>query len=199
MDWPVVRALNAVLARHDGTEDALGLFERVSPLIYLLVLLGCFFLVAGPRRRELRTGAVAAGLAAAVGLLLVQVIGRVVDRPRPFVAHPDRVHDFLQHAIDSGFPSDHATATFAITVAIALRSRRLGAALLAVSLAVVTGRVALGVHYPSDVAAGALLGAVTAGLTAVPPMAPAIDRITDRASRVIDRVIPLPGRRSVRT
>ena len=60
-----------------------------------------------------------AGLALAIGKL----ISEVVDRARPFVADPGSVHLFSHHAADPGFPSDHATAAFAIAVGVVLRKR----------------------------------------------------------------------------
>ncbi|MGN6816789.1 MAG: phosphatase PAP2 family protein [Solirubrobacterales bacterium] len=78
-------------------------------------------------------------------------------RARPFVADPHGVHLFAGHAADPGFPSDHATAAFAIAVAIFLRKRAWGIFALVAATVLSVGRVALGVHYPSDVLAGAAL------------------------------------------
>jgi undecaprenyl-diphosphatase len=97
-----------------------------------------------------------------VALACAQLLSRIVDRPRPFVADPGGVHLFARHAADAGFPSDHATAAFAIATALLLHDRRLGAIVLAAAALLAAGRVALGVHYPSDVLAGAALGAAVA-------------------------------------
>ena len=79
------------------------------------------------------------------------VISAVVDRTRPFVAHPGQVHLFSHHAADAGFPSDHATAAFAIAgVLVGLLGRRALPVLLAAVLLAVA-RVLLGLHYPGDV------------------------------------------------
>jgi len=117
------------------------------------------FLLLGPR---LRRAAVAAGLSAVVALVVARFLAAAIDRNRPFVDHP-LAHNFLAHASDPGFPSDHATAAFAIAVAILLRDRRWGAVALVFATVLAVGRVAMGVHYPSDVLAGAALGAAIAG------------------------------------
>ncbi|MEY2513077.1 MAG: hypothetical protein QOJ89_435 [bacterium] len=181
MDGALLHALNGFATHHDGFEDALSLYERLGELLFV-VLLGGLLLAGGAR---LRRGAVAAGLGAAVALACAQVLARVVDRPRPFVADPSGVHLFAAHAADPGFPSDHATAAFAIAVALLLRDRRCGAAVLVLASALAVGRVAIGVHYPSDVLAGAALGAAVALLLHIPAARARIDRLADRAGSVI--------------
>jgi undecaprenyl-diphosphatase len=108
-----------------------------------------------------------------------------VDRARPFVTHAG-VHLFSAHAADAGFPSDHATAAFAIGTAIFLRHRAWGAAVLVLAAVLAFGRVAMGLHYPSDVVAGAALGTATAlGLWA-PPVRRRVDAIADRLGATWD-------------
>jgi undecaprenyl-diphosphatase len=115
------------------------------------------------RRRVLWTGGVLAPAAAGVALAVAAVVAHVVDRPRPFVAHPE-IHAFLGHGADPGFPSDHATAAFAIGGVLVLRLGWVAAPVLLAALALSVARVVVGVHYPSDVLAGALLGLACAAL-----------------------------------
>lgn len=154
MDLALLHAANGFAFRHDGFEDVLTLYESASQALFLALVV--VLVVSGGGRR--RAG-MAAGLGAGVGLAVAQVVSRLVDRPRPFVADPSGVHLFARHVADASFPSDHATAAFAIATAVLLYDRRLGAVVLGCALALAAGRVAVGVHYPSDVLAGALLGA----------------------------------------
>jgi undecaprenyl-diphosphatase len=115
------------------------------------------------------------------------VISELVDRARPFVADPNGVHLFTAHAADPGFPSDHATAAFAIATAIFLRKRGWGIAALVAATVLSVGRVALGVHYPSDVVAGAALGSAAALVLRLPPLRTRIDRLADWIGGYWDR------------
>jgi len=60
------------------------------------------------------------------------------------------------------FPSSHASNIFAAMVLLSTRYRRLWPAFLSVAFLVAYSRVYVGVHYPSDVAAGTLLGTAIA-------------------------------------
>ncbi len=61
------------------------------------------------------------------------------------------------------FPSGHAAGAFAFAVFIAVRAPRWAAPALAWAVLVAWSRCVLGVHYPSDVAAGAIIGAAVGG------------------------------------
>jgi undecaprenyl-diphosphatase len=60
---------------------------------------------------------------------------------------------------DGSFPSGHAAGSFAFAAFVWSSDRRAGWPIVAFAFLVAISRVALGVHYPSDVAAGAVLGA----------------------------------------
>ncbi len=130
---------------------------------------------------------------AAVALLVNQIISHLWDRPRPFVAHPGAITLFTSHARDASFPSDHAAASFAIAVSVLLLHRYTGGALLVLAAAISVARVFEGVHYPSDVLAGAAIGAVSAVLVLrlcrplLEPIVAGVQRATDPLVAVIRR------------
>jgi undecaprenyl-diphosphatase len=66
----------------------------------------------------------------------------------------------------ASFPSGHSAGSFAFAVFIAIRAPRWAAPAIAWAALVAWSRCFLGVHYPSDVLAGALLGSVTGALFA---------------------------------
>ncbi|MFF7156610.1 phosphatase PAP2 family protein [Streptomyces sp. NPDC008139] len=90
-------------------------------------------------------------------------VKRVVRRPRPVL--PD-AEPLVRTAGRHSFPSSHAASAAAAVVAFgALMPRTpFAAPLPPLAAAMCVSRMVVGVHYPSDVACGALLGAVTARL-----------------------------------
>ena len=180
MNYALLHALNGFVAHRDAVEDPVELYMRVSQVLFvgLVVAVFVFFDRRGAR------GAVAALGSAALALVVGLVIAHVVNEPRPFVAHPNSVHALIAHKPDASFPSDHATAAFATATAIWLRLRGIGAIVLVLAAALAVGRVAAGVHYPLDVAAGAALGTGAAVLLWWAPLRRVTDAVADRLSTI---------------
>jgi undecaprenyl-diphosphatase len=89
--------------------------------------------------------------------LIKPIIGRV----RPCHIIPD-VHLLVACSQGLSFPSSHAANSFAIATLISLSYRRQVWLLLSVAVIVSYSRIAVGVHYPFDVLAGALVGVICA-------------------------------------
>ncbi|AZM55013.1 phosphatase PAP2 family protein [Streptomyces sp. WAC 01529] len=117
-------------------------------------------LVGAAADRE-RRGAWLRGTALTAAAHLASMgVKRIVRRPRP--AGRAGAEPLVRTAGRHSFPSSHATSAAAATVAYgALRPA--GARLVPpLAAAMCVSRMVVGVHYPSDVAAGAALGALTA-------------------------------------
>ncbi len=125
---------------------------------------------------------------AAVAMIANQVISHVWDRPRPYVAHPGLTHLLSAASPDPSFPSDHAAAAFAIAFAVLAFSRRAGVGFLLAATLIALSRIALGLHYPSDVLAGILVG-WTAAMLVTRPGASLLARIVSIVSRVTDPLL----------
>jgi undecaprenyl-diphosphatase len=154
MDHRIVSALRACGTdpRVAGAARALSWAGEHAALWLVAGLAGAA--VDGGRR-----GVWLRGTALTAGAHLVSMgVKRVVRRPRP--AH---VEPLVRTAGRHSFPSSHATSAAAAAVAFGA----LGAhAVPPLAAAVCVSRLVAGVHYPSDVAAGAALGALTARLGA---------------------------------
>ncbi len=153
-----VRALSAVQRRLGAgpvvaTARGMSHFGEHAGGWLALGLLGA--LVDKPRRRDWFTAT--AGVAAAHGASIA--VKRVVRRPRP---DDPRVQVLVGTPSRLSFPSAHATSTTAAAVLFGTLLRRPLVAVLVPPMAL--SRLVLGVHYPSDVLAGSLLGAAVAGI-----------------------------------
>lgn len=181
MDFSLLRTLNRFLVAHDGVEDPLAAYVSASKVLFAGLLVAALLVGGAGQRRRRRAGFVAV-VATPVALAVAQVVSRLVDRPRPFVEHPVAVALFSRGSADAGFPSDHATASFAIATALVLYDRRWGIVALVLATLLSVGRVALGLHYPTDVLAGAALGAVVALVVWRAARGP-LERAADAAGR----------------
>lgn len=126
-------------------------------LLVPLALIGCLAFA----RAGLRGEALAVALSLGGAMLISDGVKLLVSRPRPPVEH-------LQAVTGSSFPSGHTTQASAFWFSLVFaaqaagasprQTRMVGGLALLIVLAVATSRVYLGVHYPSDVVAGMLLG-----------------------------------------
>jgi undecaprenyl-diphosphatase len=125
---------------------------------------------------EHRYSAILLLVATGGGQLLSTILKLFYDRPRPSNV------EALTHTMSTSFPSGHAMSAVIVYGTVAYLAARLqksplarAATMLAASiviLAIAASRVYLGVHYPSDVLAGTIVGAAwaafcMAGLEAV--------------------------------
>jgi len=100
-----------------------------------------------------------AGLGALVSLGIGQGIKALVRRPRPFTADPSLVTlDFRPH--DGSLPSTHASTAVALFVGLVLAGHPWAWIVGGWAGMVCLARVYLGLHYPSDVVLGGVLGAL---------------------------------------
>lgn len=159
-----IEALNqAIFLRINATPATpswlieLGLLVANYAIWIVPATLACLWLVADDEGRE---GAVRACVVGFAALGVNQLIGMAWYHPRPFAIGLG--HTFLAHAPDSSFPSDHVTLLSAMSFTfLYCGMRRLGAAMLAVDIAVAWSRIFVGVHFPFDMAGAAIVAWAT--------------------------------------
>jgi membrane-associated phospholipid phosphatase len=97
-------------------------------------------------------------LGMSMGWFTSEVLKLVFRRPRPFAQIVDAPTTLIDHPASFSFPSGDATLAVGAAVAIAAVAPRWRWPALLFAIAVMFARVAVGVHYPSDVLAGAAVG-----------------------------------------
>lgn len=137
-----------------------------------------------------RAGLIVTALAAAAALGINQLLGLLWYEPRPFMLHVGRT--LMAHAPDNSFPSDHATLM--LTVAFGLMTTRAaprwGMTVLFAGLAVAWSRLYLGVHFPIDMAASAII-AIACACVAVQLVRPVERWLTPILSSVYDSILDI--------
>lgn len=116
---------------------------------------------------RLRLAALAASLAVGLSVALFMAVKRRVARPRPCEAWAD-VPCLLAPPDHFSFPSGHTMTAFSVLGAFALLAPGTEFLLLPLALWIGASRIFLGVHYPTDVLVGAVLGgAIGSGVGAL--------------------------------
>jgi undecaprenyl-diphosphatase len=163
----VLKAMNIEFFRI--INDAGKEFEVLNPVmvfiannaIYLLaaaVLVYLFSRQAGNRLM------VVSGLAA---LLLAEVAGKIVglfhSNQQPFATLAE-VNQLIDMEVNNSFPSDHTIIFFTMSVTFWLFKRKHTYVWILLAVLVGISRIWAGVHYPADIAVGAILGSAFAYL-----------------------------------
>ena len=197
MDYDVTWWINASLRHHPLLALAVADSANWGVVVFGLLAVGLWTLSA-PYGDDRYKRACACGLsAAAVGLLTNQLIIAAWHRPRPFEAHRQIV-PLLPATHDASFPSDHASAAFGIAFGVLFVVRRAGVVFLVCAVLIGASRVLAGMHYPSDVFAGALIGLLSGYFARLyqPLLAPVVrlaEKLTDPALAALADT-PLVGR-----
>jgi undecaprenyl-diphosphatase len=163
-------------------------FATLAVPLYAIATVALWFVSSPPGVSRWRLASVSALVAAGVALVANQAVAHVWDRPRPFTTHAAATHLLSAPSPDPSFPSDHAAAAFAIAFCVLAFSRWAGVGFLSAATLIGLSRIALGMHYPSDVLAGLLVG-WGAALLVVHPGGPTIRRVTAIVGRITDPLV----------
>ncbi len=129
-----------------------------SYLAYVLIIAFlAFVLFSQYQRREKLQILFVAGVSTIIARFgVAELIRLFYQRPRPFSAL-DNVHQLLTNN-EWSFPSGHATFFFALATVVYLYNKKWGVGFFIASIFMTTSRVVAGIHYPSDIIGGAIIG-----------------------------------------
>jgi undecaprenyl-diphosphatase len=166
-DYALFRAINNLAGHWPWLDGLMRLLvnEYFVPTTMALALVIMWFWGRDEKERtHYHRTVILAALSLITANIVLKGINLLYFRPRPFDAH--QVNLLFYKPWDSSFPSNPATTGFSIAVAVALQDPIWGIPFLILAVLFGFSRIFCGVHYPSDVLAGALLGTFTAWLYA---------------------------------
>ena len=161
MDWRWYKAIYEVSLHHHSIGNAFSDIEKVSIPFMVVVTVGLWLLARPGGSEKWKLASVSALGSAALALGINRLISSEIwDRERPYLTH-HIAHPWI-NSHDPSFPSDHASATFAIAFAVLAFDAVAGGIFLFLALVISVGRLFIGAHYPGDVGASVLIGLASA-------------------------------------
>lgn len=140
--------------------NPLFIFGAKYLLILSFIIAGIYFL---KQSSESKRKMVIFGIVAMILIYGIAFIaGHIYNDPRPFVV--EHFSPLIPHDPDNGFPSDHVLMVSAIASVVYFFNRKVGFALLGISILVALSRVYVGVHHPIDVIASVVISFVGASI-----------------------------------
>lgn len=156
IDLQIFKFINGFAGKEQWL-DSTGIFFAKYFEYFLLFYLFLLLLVSFRKYWRMVVEALIASVF--VRFVLVEIIRMIRFRPRPFTYENFTLlipYDFDK----TSFPSGHASFYFALSTIIYGYNKRLGILFYIGSSLIVIARVFVGVHWPSDIVAGAVLGIV---------------------------------------
>ena len=153
MDYLIFQTINSFAGKNIYL-DSLGVFFA-KYLGYILV----FFLFSFLFKNFIKYWPVvikALGTAVLSRFVIAELIRFFWHRPRPFIEN--NVNLLLDHSASPSFPSGHAAFFFALSTVVYFYNKKAGILFLVASFLISISRVFCGIHWPSDILAGALIG-----------------------------------------
>jgi undecaprenyl-diphosphatase len=94
---------------------------------------------------------------------VTELIRFFYDRPRPFLMH--ELHQLISKNVNTGsFPSGHSAFFFAMATAIYFYNKKWGVGFFIAAILMNVSRIVTGVHYPSDILGGMVVGVSIASI-----------------------------------
>jgi len=186
VDWRLYRAIYDLSLDHHWLGSFFHGIEQASIPFMVVVTMGLWLFARPGASRKWKLAAAGGLLASGVALAINRIIASLWFRERPFLAH--RIAHPWINSHDASFPSDHASASFAIAFAVLFIDPVVSALFLFFALVIAVGRLLIGAHYPGDVGAGLLVGALSAAVV-MRLARPIVRFVVARVERITDPLL----------
>jgi len=141
--------------------DALGIFFAKYLGYFLISFLFLFLIKNFKKYWPMVIQGFSAAILARLGF--TELIRFLWPRPRPFVEN--HINSLLTHPASSSFPSGHAAFFFGLSTIVYFYNKKAGYLFFFASFLISISRVFVGIHWPSDILAGAAIGLFSGWLT----------------------------------
>ena len=168
MDASLLIWLNGLSGNIKSFDDLMRLIasDYLMPLVFSLSMFGLWFSGKTSSQRMTYQLTALMGIGAlSISNVVVWLINSLWDRPRPFLDHPDELNLLFYSPTDPSFPANPVAIGFAVAMAAWTVNRKFGLWLFAAASLYGFSRVYVGVFYPTDIVAGALVGIAVYGFT----------------------------------
>jgi len=161
-DIKLLREIN--LNRNQSLDGTFKAITNSAAPISVGLPIGLFGVGLITKDSALTRNALVIGTSVVVSTILTTVMKKAINRPRPYETYPDI--EKLSDGGSASFPSGHTSGAFSLATSLSLEYPKwyIIAPSYAWASAVAYSRMDLGVHYPSDVLMGAVVGAGSAWL-----------------------------------
>jgi undecaprenyl-diphosphatase len=163
IDWLLLKSCNDLAGQSSLvsalTRALVNDYAVTTALALLMVIL--WFSGESAAFRVLNQRAVLSAVAAVFSTnVLIKLLNLAYYRPRPFATHSLKL--LFYRPSDSSFPSNAAAVAFSVATAVWLFNRNMGKVMYVLAFLLGLARLCSGVHYPTDIVGGILLGVLSA-------------------------------------